>query len=303
MTTRHFAFIWVLLLPLAVKAQPQNEVDNIMQLCGCYDVTFKYTETFRTDSNYQFHDDKIAHARELVLPIENKDGKISLQHMLIVNDNYIIKHWREDWTYEQPTILNYQGNKTWTKETLKPEQVKGKWAQTVWQVDDIPRYGGYSSWINNDNKTYWENTAYAPLPRREYTKRKDYNIMLRTNRIIVTDKGWVHEQDNQKIIRNGNHDSLLVKEKGINSYVKIDDNLCAKAKLHWAENVDFWKAVRAQWDKYISNTDKLALHTTVEEKRLFEYFYELEYSWKEEKWNKKELSKKIEETMSKFVIQ
>ncbi|MEZ5015919.1 MAG: DUF6607 family protein [Flavipsychrobacter sp.] len=303
MTTRQFALVWLLLLPLAVKAQPQHEVNNIMQLCGCYDVTFQYTETFRTDSNYQFHDDKIAHARELILPIENKDGKISLQHMLLVNENYIIKHWREDWTYEQPTILQYKGNKTWTKETLQPQQVKGKWAQTVWQVDDIPRYGGYSSWIDNDNKIYWESTAYAPLPRREYTKRKDYNIMLRTNRIVTTDKGWVHEQDNQKIIRKGKQDSLLVSEKGLNTYVKIDDSHCAKAKLHWAEHIDFWKVVRAEWARYIDSRETLALHTTVEDKRLFEYFYELEYSWKEEQWNNKQLSKKIKETMSRFVIQ
>ena len=67
---------------------------------------------------------------------------------------------------------------------------KGKWLQTVWEVDDAPRYQGISNWVNIDGKTYWENTADAPLPRREYTKRKDYQIMKRGNKIVVNNNEW-----------------------------------------------------------------------------------------------------------------
>lgn len=55
--------------------------------------------------------------------------------------------------------------------------------------------------IPADGKDYWENKTSSPLPRREYTKRDDYNVMLRGNRHEITDYGWMHEQDNDKMIR------------------------------------------------------------------------------------------------------
>ena len=92
--------------------------------------------------------------------------------------------------------------------------MKGKWVQSVWEVSDAPRYQGASNWVTTDGITFWQNTAgMAPLPRREYSVRDDYNILKRTNRIILTNNGWVHEQDNQKIIRGEGIDKLLVEEK------------------------------------------------------------------------------------------
>lgn len=288
-------------LPFLVNAQKEKDVQNIMNLCGCYDVKFEYAETFRTDSAYQFHKGKIASAKEFIMPIEQTDGKISLQHMLIVSEHHIIKHWREDWTYQQPELLSYQGDNTWQKETISNNNIKGTWTQTIWQVDDMPRYQGYSKWIENDGKTYWESTAYAPLPRREYTTRDDYNIMKRTNKIVVTDNGWLHEQDNEKIIRENGKDSLLVEEKGYNRYTKIDNSECAAAKQHWEDNKEFWSHVRNRWDKYTADGE-LKLKTKVEDQMLFEHFYTLAYNWRTEKWNSKKLEKEIDDIMSKFVI-
>ena len=57
-----------------------------------------------------------------------------------------------------------------------------------------------------------ESEADAPLPRREYTKRNDYNVLKRINRHEIKDFGWVHEQDNLKILRE-NSDNLLLKKK------------------------------------------------------------------------------------------
>ena len=64
----------------------------------------------------------------------------------------------------------------------------------------------------------WENTANAPLPRREYTKRSDYQVMRRLNSHILTDDGWVHEQDNEKIVVEEDGEYVLVEEKGRNTY-------------------------------------------------------------------------------------
>ena len=82
--------------------------------------------------------------------------------------------------------------------------VKGQWSQKVYQVDDSPRYEGTGTWVHVDGKSYWENVSNAPLPRRERTKRKDYNLMIRNNRHQITDQGWIQIQDNKKILKNNN---------------------------------------------------------------------------------------------------
>lgn len=289
----------VILNNMAIAQQDGKKY--IEQLCGCYDVTFTYAETFASDTNYKFHEKETAHARELIIPIENTDKKIVLQHMLVVSDNYIIKHWREDWVYESPLLLNYTGDNTWVKEKQGKEEVTGKWTQTVWQVDDMPRYQGYSAWINNNGKTYWENTAYAPLPRREYTTRSDYNLMRRTNRIIPTTGGWVHEQDNDKIIRTSQGDSLLVQEKGFNIYKKVDEGKCAKALAAWEESKQFWQVVRNAWEQYIDKQATLSIKETVNDEKLYEHLYAVEAEWKEKKLNDKQLAKQVRDILELFV--
>ncbi|RYH09545.1 hypothetical protein EON65_40040, partial [archaeon] len=125
-----------------------------------------------------------------------------------------MKHWREEWTYENPVYWRYKGDRLWVKEILKPEDVKGKWTQSVWEVSDEPRYQGLSQFVNLDNKIIWQSTTDAPLPRREYSVRSDYNILKRTNRINIVENGYVHEQDNIKIQRANGEDKILVEEKG-----------------------------------------------------------------------------------------
>lgn len=300
MTKGYIALIAGMLLNSMAVAQ-QDGKKYIEQLCGCYDVTFTYAETFAPDSNYKFHERETAHARELIIPIESTDKKLVLQHMLVVSENYIIKHWREDWVYEAPELLNYTGNNTWVKEKQDKDAVAGKWTQTIWQVDDMPRYQGYSSWINNNGKTYWENTAYAPLPRREYTTRSDYNLMRRTNRIIPISDGWIHDQDNDKIIRTTEGDSLLVQEKGFNIYKKIDDSKCAKALATWQESKEFWKVVRKEWEHYIDKQTTLKVKETVNDEKLYEHLYVTEAEWKEKKMSDKQLAKEVRNILELFI--
>jgi hypothetical protein len=282
-------------------AQQANDIKTIESLCGCYDVKFTYAETFSPDSNYKFHERETTQARELIIPIEKTDKKIVLQHMLLVGGGHVIKHWREDWVYEAPELLNYTGENTWVKQKVDKKDVAGKWTQTVWQVDDMPRYQGYSAWINNDGKTYWENTAYAPLPRREITVRSDYNIMKRTNRIIPTSYGWLHEQDNDKIIRTAKGDELLAQEKGLNYYTKIDDAKCAVALAKWEASKDFWVVVKKEWSRYIDKQSVLMVKDLVDDEKLYEHLYVVEKEWKEKKLSEKELEKKVKVVFEKFV--
>ena len=69
----------------------------------------------------------------------------------------VIKHWRQDWIYQGVDILSYDKDERWKKKKLEKQNVKGKWVQKVYQVDDSPRYEGSGSWVHIDGKSYWEN--------------------------------------------------------------------------------------------------------------------------------------------------
>lgn len=263
-----------LLSTVSLSAQQKEGKKNIEKLCGCFEVQFMYAETFSPDEDYKFHNrENLAAGAELVVPVEMSDKKIMLQHLLVISDTMIVKHWREDWTYEDPQLFVYKGDKTWGKTMLKPEQVKGKWTQTVWEVSEAPRYQGVSEWIKTDGKTIWENTADAPLPRREYSVRSDYNVLKRGNRIILNEQGWIHDQDNQKIIRENGTDKLLVQEKGINSYKRIDDKQCAAGATYWKKNQLYWSKVRAVWDQYMAQHNTVTIKDKVDGKQLHDYLF------------------------------
>ncbi|AWX43918.1 hypothetical protein HME9304_00916 [Flagellimonas maritima] len=281
----------------AAMAQNKKEQDRkaIKDMCGCYDITFKYTETFAPEIDYEKKMDYTASALELALPIVDEDNKISIQHLLVVNDTMVIKHWRQDWEYENQEIFHYDKENNWVFNTLPADEVKGQWTQKVYQVDDSPRYSGSATWIHADGKHYWENKSDSPLPRREYTKRSDYNVMLRGNRQEITDYGWVHEQDNDKVLRkDGEEDVLLAQEKGWNIYTKVADEKCQLAMDWWKEHNGFWANVRTSWDKIYDRQGDLTLARKVDEKPLFMHLYPLE------KMNAD--SEKITAVLSKFVI-
>lgn len=283
------------------QANPEGR-EMVDKLCGCFEVDFKYAETFAPDAAYKYHDrEETGGVAELALPIEISDKKVVIQHLLVVSPKMIVKHWREEWTYENPVIWKYEGDKVWVKKTVPAEQVKGKWTQTVWEVSDEPRYQGFSQFVNLDGKTIWQSSTDAPLPRREYTIRSDYNILKRTNRISFNDSGYLHEQDNQKIIRANGKDKLLVEEKGLNTYKKLADKECAVATEYWEKNKEYWSVVRKVWEDYISKVNRIELKTKVEGKMLNEYLMALAKDYTDKKIAEKDLYSKVKEQISKFM--
>jgi hypothetical protein len=61
------------------------------------------------------------------------------------------------------------------------------------------------------------------LPRREYTKRSDYQVVEVVNRHTLTPADWIHEQDNTKIVLGSAGTHALAREVGVNSYSRITD--------------------------------------------------------------------------------
>ncbi len=269
-------------------------------MCGCYTVSFDYAETFPADTNYVLHEAYHAKAdAEWIFVEEETENTLVLQHILVVRDSIVIKHWRQDWAYENDELLSFQQDKTWKKENLK--DTEGQWSKFVYQVDDSPRYSGTASWIHKDGRSYWQSTTDAPLPRREFSKRDDYNVMLRTNTHELTDYGWVHEQDNQKIIRSESGDELLVEEKGYNKYRKIEKSPCQPAIDWWEENKEYWSLVRQAWESHIASVDQIALRSKVNDQKLHEVLFALGKEMSaEKKPNSDEYMTKIKKVIGEF---
>ena len=274
-------------------SKKQMDYSAIKSMCGCYNVEFNFAETFNysKDSLYEASKVKNDKALEWVQVIEDSPSKISLQHILIIGDSanhYIVKHWRQDWLYENKDFMMYNYDNNWTYIEKAPINVAGQWTQKVFQVDDSPRYEGSATWVHVDGKSYWENETSAPLPRREYTKRSDYNVTLRRNRHEITPLGWIHDQDNDKIIRSEEGvDLILAKEKGFNSYTKIDDSKCVYGQEWWDENKDKWAVIREVWDEVYTSGEDLSLKQEVDGVRLYQELFGLEKNIKKSKVKKR----------------
>ena len=271
----------------------------IKSMCGCYEVGFNFTETFSysDDSTYIPSKQKRTGALELVTLVEDSEGKIVIQHLLIVGDPaepMIIKHWRQDWMFENTSFYMFNGDNQWLYKEKPAEEVTGQWTQKVYQVDDSPRYEGSSSWVHVDGRRYWENTTDAPLPRREYTQRSDYNVTVRRNKQEIIEGGWIHDQDNDKVLRaEGEEDVLVAQEKGYNTYVKVADSKCQAAQDWWKENENFWSEARIAWDAVYGKGKNLELATKVDGKHLYEILFALDVNATK--------PKKIAKTIKSFV--
>ncbi|TDB63712.1 DUF6607 family protein [Arundinibacter roseus] len=292
-------FVFVLMGTSAALAQKSADIAAIKGQCGCFDITFKYAETFAADTTYKFPERYLAKATEYVFVVEESKDKIVLQHLLAINDTMVIKHWREDWLYENSDLYSFYKDRTWKYQRLPKETVKKSWTQKVYEVNDEPRYEGSAQWSHVNGRSMWESTVDAPLPRREYTKRKDYNVMRRGNRIYITDYGYLHEQDNDKIQRNeSGHDVLIAQEKGINDYRKIDPAACAATQKWWASHAPFWADVRAVWDEFFETRQDLTIKPYYRARPLSQFFTETEKKGYDSATNRE----KIREVLTNFII-
>lgn len=284
----------------ATAQKKENDKAAIKNMCGCHDVTFEYTETFPADSSYKpkgYH--KIIDATEYITVADETPNRIILQHLLIAEGD-VIKHWTEDWQYENRTLLAYDKDNQWKKIELPAAQVKGQWTQKVYGVDDEPRYEGSATWVHADGRHYWEGSSDAPLPRREYTTRKDYNVLHRTNHHEITANGSVHEQDNLKIVRENGQDKVLVGEKGVNTYARVDENKCKAAKDWWEQHKSFWALVRKGWDKVYGSNTVISLQKKVNNEPLYKVMSALEKKAADKTLHGEALEKEILTTIQQF---
>ena len=231
----------------------QKDREAILAMAGDYKVTFDFRETVPLTEGYELKDDKLSGGYESVRVIEDTGTFISLQHILVVGEEgeeFPIKHWRQDWTYEPSQVLSFVGGNAWELRAVSEEDAAGAWAQEVYQVDDSPRYGAVGDWSHDNAVSQWTPPAeWRPLPRRDMTTRDDYDTVLAVNRHTITPFGWVHEQNNSKLVLDEDP-NVLVREIGVNTYRKDDGYPVEVAEAYWDATKDYWAGVRAEWEAF-----------------------------------------------------
>lgn len=241
--------------PLAPLAPPEADREAILGMVGEYVITFDFRETVVLEGGYERIEPHESGAREVVILVEDAGDRIVLQHILVSPNGHVTKHWRQDWHFEAPVRLEFVADQRWEVRPVPEDRIPGSWTQCVYEVSDAPRYCGTGVWNHRyGNATWTSDRTWRPLPRREYTKRSDYNTLNVENRHTVTSQGWTHEQDNTKTMRGEDGSSrTLVREFGFNDYRRTSEVDFSPAYQYWAETEEFWQEVRAGWDALIAS--------------------------------------------------
>ena len=186
----------------AAQARFEQDRQSILAMAGDYRVRFEFDETTPFLEGYEPREPTRSGGHEIVRVIADTGTFISLQHTLVAEHGgevMIIKHWRQDWTYQPETVLTYTGPDSWALAPVAEADRTGAWSQTVWQTDDSPRYGGVGRWDYSNGVASWEARTWRPLARRDATRSPPYDRYDAMNRHVLTPTGWVHEQDNFKV--------------------------------------------------------------------------------------------------------
>lgn len=261
----------------------------ILAMAGAYRASFDFIEVagftaaFQPDKPYQ------SWGTEKVYVLEDKGTAIVLQHLLVMTmvgedgkteTPFVVKHWRQDWHYEPQDQLVYRGHNTWQRVAVPAAQRKGQWRQTVYQVDDSPRYSGVAAWQHLGNYSAWSDAdGWRPLPRREFSVRNDYQVLIGNNRHIITPTGWVHEQANLKVkLDAAGHllpkDAVVARELGFNRYERIEGYDWSPGDRYLQATEPVWSEVRRQWDRLIARPEPLRLKGAPDKDSLFVPLYE-----------------------------
>jgi hypothetical protein len=276
-----------------MTAEPKSTLERdraaILAMTGEFRATFDFIETVGFVEDYEPQRPYQSWGTEYVFVVEQTEKLISLQHILVmktilpsgdVSKPIVMKHWRQDWTYEPKKITSYAGNQTWLTSALPHTDSQGRWLQSVYQVDDSPRYQALGSWSHFENYSSWlSDETWRPLPRREFSVRNDYDVLVGTNRHTINPTGWVQEEENLKVVLVGDDTSqILAKEIGLARYQRISNWDWSEGKQYWSKTAGFWAEVRRQWRAQMSQAGALQIKKDVRGMPLFAEMFRLSES-------------------------
>ncbi|MBX9608265.1 MAG: hypothetical protein K2Y51_18755 [Gammaproteobacteria bacterium] len=260
----------------------------ILAMAGEYRTSFDFLEVAGFTDGYTPPRPYRSWGTEKVYVVADRGEFISLQHVLVMriatkdggeSEAIVTKHWRQDWQYEPTTVLRYRGRNRWQAEKVPDAERRGAWAQTVWQVDDSPRYGDVARWQHYGNYSAWASAdGWRPLPRREFSTRSDYDLLVGSNRHVILPNGWLHEQNNNKV-RLDPHDGLaegavVAREIGLNRYERIAGFDFAAGDRYVERTTALWSAVSARWAELAASGEVLKLKGAPDKDQLFVPLFE-----------------------------
>lgn len=257
----------ILLHAVPAAADPARDRQSILAMQGDYTVDFAFDETVLLQPGYERQSAMRSGGDETVIVVEDTPTRIVLQHILVdAKSGHVTKHWRQDWFYEAPTRFEFTADQTWHVRAISADTTRGAWTQCVYEVSDAPRYCGTGRWdYTNGVATWTSDLSWRPLPRREYTKRSDYNALSVVNRHTLTPNGWTHEQFNTKVLRKPDGTQVeLAREFGFNDYLKTTEVDFTPARDYWRATVGYWAKVRAHWNGFLSKAPGVRLKTKVD---------------------------------------
>ena len=298
----------------AMTAEPKSTLERdraaILAMTGEFRATFDFIETVGFVEDYEPQRPYQSWGTEYVFVLEQTEKLISLQHILVmkiilptgdVSKPIVMKHWRQDWTYEPNRITAYAGNQTWHTSALPRADTQGRWLQSVYQVDDSPRYQALGTWSHFENYSSWlSDETWRPLPRREFSVRNDYDVLIGTNRHTINPTGWVQEEENLKAVLIGDDTSqILAKEIGLARYQRISNWDWGEGKRYWSKTAGFWAEVRRQWRARMSQGGALQIKRDVRGTPLFAEMFRLSESSQSKEL--RAVSQEISEILDRYI--
>ena len=235
----------------------------ILAMAGDYRTSFDFIETVGFTEGYQPRAPYQSWGTERVYVVNNEPEFVSLQHIIVMHfvdddgfesDAMVVKHWRQDWQYEDAEVHAFQGRGAFLRRELNQSSREGAWTQTVYQVDDSPRYEAVGRWAHASGVSYWQSDdRRRPLPRREFSVRDDYQALSGSHRITITPAGWTQEEDALKLVLDDNNrpsssQPYLAREAGLSRYDRVLDYDFSAGDDYWKETGAFWSRVRHYWD-------------------------------------------------------
>jgi len=250
----------------------------ILSMAGTFDVSFAFDETEALSPGYELAPEYRAEATEVVSVLESSERRVVLQHILLIEKHSgareAMKHWRQDWTFEDRDLLEFRGSRTFAHRSLSEAEARCTWTQAVFEVDEGPRYESYGFFQHEDARSTWvSQQTWRPLPRREYTRHNDYDVILGTNTHVITPSGWQHVQDNLKLVLAGQ--KQLARERGLNEYRRVESPSTALAEQYLAKTSRFWSDVRAEWATELQRGPQLVVQQEVSGKPLYDHLFPL----------------------------
>ena len=275
---------WMALQAPGLSAQERDR-RAILAMAGSYRVTFDFLEIANYTGDGTRPRPYQSWGTEKVYVDRNEPGFVSLVHILemrIVGDDgkvsepMVTKHWRQDWRYEPAFVIELADGQSWVRRDLSKAERKGLWSQQVFQVDESPRYGSTGRWEHNAAFSSWLSGDTArPLPRREWSVRKDYELLAGTNRHTVGPRGWLQEENNLKRTAAGSQVPYVGREYGVARYERLKDGDFAAADTYYQQTRVYWDAVMEAWDGIWAKQRKVQLKANSDQSGAFADLFEL----------------------------